>query len=166
VDSEAVNRWFAGVEPELARGGQVISAHLDEVDREFDRRSDDVLYMLDALRTLERFVGRRSPSLTVKLAVPLDDSETLDTALPRLDRLQFAFEPPSVYVFAPAYLKVLPDREEYRCRIPTTPWGERYVVEYACGRPMHSREMGWEFSRTLWLRWVAADPQHVTPAPQ
>lgn len=131
--------------------------HLDEILGAIPEGGFDVEGSLELLSSCDR---RLPAGMEARLALPWGDSVTLETKLPSLDRIpvQEPYEPPSLYVFSREYWAMPSDREEYRCPHDGNPWGDDYVVDYVCGRSHRERNLGWEFTRTVWVRLRARQP--------
>lgn len=155
MNEATLSGWIAQQVKLLSEGKHnFLSNHVDEIDPEFSYDPAAVEQLLDILPALQRLGGDAVTQSTIMLAIPLGWSTELDVSQPDLLHLHGTDEPPSVYVFAPSYFVMASDREEYRCPVLDSPWDEGYVLEYACGRSIRERVMGWEFSRTLWVRWM------------
>lgn len=81
----------------------------------------------------------------------------MDTDLPDIGEVKVGLEPPSIYIFRPDHWLRPSDWEEYRCPASPSPWGDAYFVEYSCGRSLSERAAGWDFVRTLWVRWTGRE---------
>lgn len=150
-----LGEWLAGESQIRARSEYPFFAarHLDEMGIPVHGDSRDVDAGVEVLRAVGAMRDVHGVDVVPKLAVPFGDVSGLDTELPDLGRIPVLapYEPPSLYLFAAGYLRVRPDREEYRCSYPGAPWGDDLAVEYVCGRSMFEREHGWEFGKTVWV---------------
>lgn len=128
-----------------------VVSHLDEILGETPDGGFDIQGSLQMLSSCDR---RLPAGMEARLALPWGDSVALETELPSLDRLPVLepYEPPSLYVFSRQHWATPNDREEYRCPYDGSPWGEGYAADYLCGRSPRERSLGWEFTRTVWVR--------------
>lgn len=156
--SSQLQEWINHARAELARSPKFfISAHTDEIS------GGGVLSRVELLDLLST-VTRMLPSLRARLALPYGYSSCIDTTLPNLaiPNVDTSDEPPSLYLFADGFLSLATDREEYRCPYPRTPWGDSFAAEYVCSRSIQERTLGWEFSRTVWVRRAESSQRPTT----
>ena len=155
MDSRVLADWLSSEAQVKARAVYPFfsSRHLNELDIAVSGDSRDVRSGLDTLRTLKRLGRAYGADVVPKLAIPFGDTRELEPTLPDLRDVPALepYEPPSLYLFAPGFLQLLPDREEYRCAYPGAPWAEDVSVEYVCGRSLSDRVQGWEFVKTIWV---------------
>lgn len=125
--------------------------HLDEILGEIPEGGFNIEVSLQVLSSCDQGLPA---GMDARLALPWGDSVGLEATLPPLDRLPVLepYEPPSLYVFSREYWAIPNDREEYRCPYDADPWGGGYAVDYVCGRSPRERNLGWEFTRTVWVR--------------
>ena len=146
--SEWVARSVATVDSMTAR---FAVNHLDEILGEIPDGGFGIEESLDLLSACSRMLPA---GMGIRLAVPWGDTAALETDLPSLDALPVLepYEPPSLYVFSQDSWSAPDDREEYRCPYDEVPWGTDYMAEYVCGRSTRERILGWEFTKTVWVR--------------
>lgn len=146
--SEWVARSAATIESTTSR---FTVNHLDEILGEIPVGGFGIEESLDLLSACSRMLPAR---MEIRLALPWGVSTALETDLPSLDVLPVLepYEPPSLYVFSEEHWSTPGDREEYRCPYDAHPWGDDYVAEYVCGRSTQERRLGWEFTKTVWVR--------------
>lgn len=173
MDEKGLKAWLCDESGTQARREYpyFTSHHIDEIASIKPHTVSDVDVGLAVLRVVERFRRELSLDLWAKLAIPFGDSLTLVTELPDLHNVPVTapYEPPSLYLFAPRFIEVRQDREEYRCPYPAAPWGADIAAEYVCGRSMYERERGWEFGKTIWVSMLQAaheaDSSHARDTP-
>ncbi|GAA1848245.1 hypothetical protein [Myceligenerans crystallogenes] len=151
---ELFDQWVAALAGEVGSGQSFASGHLDEAGASLWSTESAVQEAITALDAATRVVADIGAQLVVGLALPLEMPLTIDVQAPDLRKLELIDEPPSIYVLSAGHFLLPSDREEYRCPIEHQPWGSGYHVEYVCGRSLKERELGWEFSRTIWVRKV------------
>lgn len=130
------------------RVAEFSSAHVDDLDLVVDD-------LLDAGRVLELVAGRVPGSWKgrVSLALPLDESPTLQTRVPPLSTFPRSLdEPPSIYLMSAAHFLGRPiDGEEYRARATLPGMGENLAAEFVSYRDDAAAALGWGYVNTLWI---------------
>ena len=127
--------------------------HLDELVWRHPRGDNLVDDWFACLHeTLEARAQAGALGVDVRLAIPLQDSETLDRHVPSWENLGAELrlvEPPSLYLSRPPDLFLLEFPEEFRAAMPAP--SQRWSSYYVCARDEHGAALGWEFSRTVWI---------------
>lgn len=141
---------WTGEAIERLRGGEITfaSAHLDELGLRLASWAEAV----DAFRLVIAAVPA-AWSGRVSLALPLEESPNLRTAPPSdPEQMSAHSEPPSIYLFAPAYFaRNLGDGEEYRVRIVLDYLAEGALAEFVSSRDAASASKSWDFVNTVWV---------------
>lgn len=152
MNENALHQWIREQSGPLSTGRERFSSvHIDGVGltapEEAAAGIDALVSLLPSAQQVAGTVG------TLTLAVPQGLVEDLVLDLPDLADVSLDDEPPSFYLLTPRQFMVPPNRDEYRCAYSATPWDAGFTAEYVCGRSLDDRARGWEFSRTIWVRY-------------
>lgn|GEM_PF-1198746 len=134
----------------------VDSYHIDELSIISKGIDADISAGIALLRKVDDLRRSHGVNIELKLAIPFGVSDELDTDPVSLTNVVTppVYEPPSLYLFGSQHFRVPNDREEYFCPYRDTPWGGDILATYSCGRSMLDRDLGWEFSKTVWISLV------------
>lgn len=157
MDSDIINHWLETQLTALGDGSVgFVSSHLYEIDSRLAHDDGDFAFGRELLTHTTDQIARKGLDLVVRLRIELSFSTELDTTLPNLETIRGPRglnEPqPAIYLIRPTLLGEPVRRESYRCSYLETPWGDGYVVEYECFRPLEDWWPGEEFGRDLWAQ--------------